>query len=66
MPTPQKMAAEHATIVSPMDWDRRCGESMGHDAQDCTRVAQMLTDGTKHPRLQDDLPDSNAYYLVDS
>ena len=47
--TLQEMAAGYATIVSPMNWARRCGESMGHDAQDWVLVAEMLTLGTKHP-----------------
>ena len=40
--TLQEMAAGYATIVSPMDWARRCGERIGHVREDWGAVAEVI------------------------
>ena len=45
--THQQMAADFATIGSPMDWARRCGEKAGDDPEIWGDVTEMLILGTR-------------------
>jgi len=46
-PTHQKMIADFATIVGPMEWARRCGEKVGDDPEIWGAVAELLILGTR-------------------
>ena len=46
-PGHQKMIADFATIVGPMEWARRCGEKVGDDREIWGAVAELLVLGTR-------------------
>ena len=46
-PDHQKMVADFATIVGPMEWARRCGEKVGDDMENWGAVAELLVLGTR-------------------